>query len=224
LDNEVNERLIEITVVKLVKPPVINTEAYFEHEFTSTLEQELSLKKQRQYLKPKLNTPSNTCTALKAKILNNLQRNRELLRKIKEMKDNVRANASQLAKYSDEPIDPEFTIELLKAHLLKENKKYATLKETVEEHQESKDKKQKIYVKELKGLVSSIEQLKESYYSKYDLKEVPNKTKQLKTTLDSLKADLSSMSNEDKMEIKQLKQIIALNKNKLREQQLVIHT
>jgi len=220
LDKEVNERLIETTVVKLVKPPVINTEAYFEQEFKSTLEQEQSLKKQLEFSKLKVNTPYNTHTPLKTKILNNLQRNKELLKKIKGIKDNIRANAGELAKYNDDPIDPEFTIEVLKAHLLKENNKHSVLKERIGKCQEDINRKQKMY--ELQQLRNSIEKLKESYYSKYDVNEVPCKYKQSKATLDSLKADLHSMNNENRMEIKQLEQIISLNKNKLREQQLVI--
>eukprot|EP00826_Nyctotherus_ovalis_P015220 TRINITY_DN1430_c0_g1_i10.p1 TRINITY_DN1430_c0_g1~~TRINITY_DN1430_c0_g1_i10.p1 ORF type:complete len:121 (+),score=22.66 TRINITY_DN1430_c0_g1_i10:738-1100(+) len=114
---------------------------------------------------------------------------------------------------------------MLKSLITKKQDKNSSLLVKVEKGKETVEE-QRLYpeaLEELRKLRSSVSKLKESYYSMYEKipESIPSKPKQLKAELAKFKNELEAIQTENGTEIRQLRQMVELTKNKLREQQLV---
>eukprot|EP00826_Nyctotherus_ovalis_P015219 TRINITY_DN1430_c0_g1_i1.p1 TRINITY_DN1430_c0_g1~~TRINITY_DN1430_c0_g1_i1.p1 ORF type:complete len:225 (+),score=30.22 TRINITY_DN1430_c0_g1_i1:552-1226(+) len=114
---------------------------------------------------------------------------------------------------------------MLKSLITKKQDKNSSLLVKVEKGKETVEE-QRLYpeaLEELRKLRSSVSKLKESYYSMYEKipESIPSKPKQLKAELAKFKNELEAIQTENGTEIRQLRQMVELTKNKLREQQLI---
>jgi len=198
-------------------------------ELEALRKQEEVLKNELKYLKQKLvlDTSQQIQFELEQKIERNIQRNKELSKLIKEVKNALTQNGNQIEKTNVNNSHNKVVADGIGKLIKKEKRKELLTFKSIRYSQGINNEKKALELElkdELKNLQNNIQILKQTYYSNFDKYleyRLEGEVLELKTKLEELKVTLQASQEKNKVKVDLLRKEIEFMKSKLRTQKIV---